>query len=229
MASATSKDLYIPLQTIYGKPNADGTYTLTALDIKALNDNLYNIAKKIQGRLTLSDMTSDAAAILVTDDSITMEVSNGSESSTITIKNNGISIASVNVTFTGMVTFSALAGSGTTVINGDNITTGTIQGVTVRSYNPSAYTEEVVIDNGEILLGQSAFGGYLKFDGEKVYFGSVLSPLKIASMMNMSIDSVSGTVYIGSSADGSNQVYIGRPGGRVDLYGDVYINGVLQT
>ena len=58
--AADSKSLYIPLSTIYGKPNADGTYTLNALDVKNLNDNLYAIAKKIQGGLTTSDLTSAA-------------------------------------------------------------------------------------------------------------------------------------------------------------------------
>lgn len=55
---ADSKENYIPLSTIYGKPNPDGTYSFAALDIKNLNDNLYALAKKIQGGLTLSDLTS---------------------------------------------------------------------------------------------------------------------------------------------------------------------------
>lgn len=58
--AADSKSLYIPISTIYGKQNADGTYTLNALDVKNLNDNLYAIAKKIQGGLTTSDLTSAA-------------------------------------------------------------------------------------------------------------------------------------------------------------------------
>ena len=60
MASANSKDLYIPLANIYGKQNTDGSYALNALDIKNLNDNLYAIAKKIQGNLTVSDLTTAA-------------------------------------------------------------------------------------------------------------------------------------------------------------------------
>ena len=58
--AADSKSLYIQISTIYGKPNADGTYTLNALDVKNLNDNLYAIAKKVQGGLTTSDLTSAA-------------------------------------------------------------------------------------------------------------------------------------------------------------------------
>lgn len=56
--AADSKKAYIPISTIYGKPNADGTYTLNALDVKNLNDNLWSIVNKIQGNLTLSDISS---------------------------------------------------------------------------------------------------------------------------------------------------------------------------
>ena len=233
MASANSKELYIPLTDIRGKQNADGTYTLTAADIKNLNDMLYLMKMKIQGGLTISDLTSDAAAILVTDDSITMEVSNGSESSTIKIKNNGIEIASVNVTFTGVVTFTDLSGSGSTTINGDNITTGTITGVELISDNG---TRQVDIDDGEVAFGYRSgasvwqVGRVFSYDGSSFWIktesGSVM---KLLSDSTMSIDSTSGTVYIGASASGNKQVYIGTSGGRVDLYGDVYVNGVLQT
>ena len=56
--AADSKSAYIPLSTIFGKKSADGQYALSALDLKNLNDNLWSIVKKIQGNLTLSDLTS---------------------------------------------------------------------------------------------------------------------------------------------------------------------------
>lgn len=52
------KRIYVPLTNIYGKKAADGTYSLSALDLKSLNDNLYNIVKKLQGGITCSDLTS---------------------------------------------------------------------------------------------------------------------------------------------------------------------------
>ena len=58
--AADSKSLYIPLAQIVGEKQADGKYILNALDVKNLNDNLYAIAKKIQGGLTTSDLTSAA-------------------------------------------------------------------------------------------------------------------------------------------------------------------------
>ena len=62
-------------------------------------------------------------------DSIALGVTNGSTSSTIRLYKDGVSISSANVKFTGVVTFSDLENSGNTVINGDNITTGTIRAV----------------------------------------------------------------------------------------------------
>lgn len=56
--AANSKSAYVPLAQIYGNKGADGQYSLSALDMKNLNDNLWSIVKKIQGNLTLSDLTS---------------------------------------------------------------------------------------------------------------------------------------------------------------------------
>ena len=130
-------------------------------------------------------------------------------------------------TFNDMVTFTDLATGGSTVINGDNIQTGTIRGITLISISPETL-EPIVIQNGEITLGQSAFGASLKYDGQKVYLNSNLSPLKLSTLINMSLDAGSGmTIYIGTDNNGEH-VTIGNAGGEVRLVGNVYINGVLQ-
>lgn len=67
-----------------------------------------------------------SSSISVQLKSIRLSVSNGSDSSTITMTVGGVAVSSQQITFTGVVKFSDLAGSGTTTINGDNITTGTI-------------------------------------------------------------------------------------------------------
>ena len=59
-------------------------------------------------------------------DGITLTTTNGSTSSTIRIKHNGVTIDSASVSFSGVVTFSDLETAGYTTINGSNITTGTI-------------------------------------------------------------------------------------------------------
>lgn len=59
-------------------------------------------------------------------DGITLTTTNGSTSSTIRIKHNGVTIDSASVSFSGVVTFDDLETEGNTTINGANITTGTI-------------------------------------------------------------------------------------------------------
>lgn len=58
-------------------------------------------------------------------DSITLEVANGSTSSSITLKSGSATIASQTIQMNGLVTFTGLS-SGTTTINGACIKTGTI-------------------------------------------------------------------------------------------------------
>ncbi|HOQ15150.1 MAG TPA: hypothetical protein PKZ58_08735, partial [Bacillota bacterium] len=59
-------------------------------------------------------------------DGLTLSASNYGTSSTIFLSSRGINLSSTNIAFTGVVTFSDLAGYGTTQINGANIMTGTI-------------------------------------------------------------------------------------------------------
>lgn len=59
-------------------------------------------------------------------DGITLSATTNGNSSTIILRHDEAQISSANITFTGFVTFSDLSGSGTSTINGDNITTGQI-------------------------------------------------------------------------------------------------------
>lgn len=141
-----SKANYIPLATIYGNRNKDGSYTLSALDIKNLNDNLYAIAKKIQGGLTFSDLTSEAGSeisdmsgnvstLQQTSEAITAEVTSLAARNTVTINANGMFVTN--------------AAGQTTQLSGDHIKSGTIEGVTLISDNGEAAT---TIGDGEIRL-----------------------------------------------------------------------------
>ena len=67
-----------------------------------------------------------AAAEDAIEGGITLSASNGESSSTIRLRYNGVTVDSVSVSFSGMVTFDDLENEGSTVINGANITTGTI-------------------------------------------------------------------------------------------------------
>ena len=49
MATSTSTTSYLDPPQLIGKQNADGTISLTPLELKRLNDYNYYVAKLIQG------------------------------------------------------------------------------------------------------------------------------------------------------------------------------------
>lgn len=97
----------------------EGQYTELSIAVDGLTST---VAGKIDGQQAQSLI--DQAL-----DSITMQVSNGSQSSTLTLRYGSATLASANITFTGIVNFvtqSQLSTAGQTTINGGNMTTGTI-------------------------------------------------------------------------------------------------------
>lgn len=88
-------------------------------------------AEGLTSRIT--DAEGNLSALTQTVNGMTLSVTNGEASSTIRLSANGVTISSARIRFTGVVTFDDLEESGSTVINGDNITTGTIEGRTFRS------------------------------------------------------------------------------------------------
>lgn len=96
---------------------------------RQLADTRSEIAKNSeQIQLTVEGLNSANQAIsqlTLSIDSIELSVSNGSTSSTITLKKDNVVISSQEITMSGLVTFTGLA-NGTTTINGGCIKTGKI-------------------------------------------------------------------------------------------------------
>lgn len=82
----------------------------------------------IQNGLIESKISLDDAETMIqqTLESITLSATNGTDSSTLTLKAGETVLSSPTITFNGVVTFWDLQNAGSTVINGSNITTGTI-------------------------------------------------------------------------------------------------------
>lgn len=74
---------------------------------------------------TVTGLDNQISTIEQYVDSITLDVSNGSTSSTITLKAGNATISSQNIQMSGLVTFTGLA-NGTTTIDGECIKTGQI-------------------------------------------------------------------------------------------------------
>ena len=98
------------------------TSQITGLNgqVSTIQQTVSSITSKITG------LDGQVSQIEQYVDSITLSVTNGSDSSTIQLKAGSTTISSANITFNGMVTFNDLSTAGSTVINGANITTGTI-------------------------------------------------------------------------------------------------------
>lgn len=102
-------------------------------------------------------------------DSIALSATNGSTSSTILLYKDGVSISSATVRFTGVVTFSDLENSGNTVINGDNITTGTIRAVDYVAVGESGDNDYSVFAIEDGLDNRIGYIGYQYISGDGNY------------------------------------------------------------
>ena len=100
-------------------------------------------------------------------DGFSLEVSNGADSSTLTLMSGRTVLSSAEIWFRGMVTMEDLSGEGRTVINGGNITTGTIDA------NSVSVRDSFAVYNGWQLYGYMGCGyGY---DGNSTTYGAMLS------------------------------------------------------
>ena len=101
-----------------------GSITTQITGINGEISSLEQTATSLQTQIR--NAQGDISSIEQYVDSITLSVTNGSDSSTIQLKAGSTTISSASITFNGMVTFNDLSTAGSTVINGANITTGTI-------------------------------------------------------------------------------------------------------
>lgn len=156
-------------------------------DISSLSQTASSLASRI------SDTDGNVTSITQTLNSLTLSVSNSGTSSTITLIKDGIALSSDDIYISGFVTFSDLSTSGSTTINGDNITTGTVSvdlikpnnGVTVQFDHPlgtpSLGTKiiEFAINN-DICVGSSSstskiassYPDAVVIEGTSIFYGS---------------------------------------------------------
>lgn len=211
--------------------------------------NLSSLQQTAAGlSVQVSGVGGSVSSLQQTVNSMTLSVSNYGTASTISLMRDGIAVSSENITFTGVVTFQDLAASGTTTINGSNITSGTITGTTLisREYTdmPSWLTSRrtVAIQEGAVTFGYdtsenpAAVGTiygqiYTDYQNSRFYIGTPGGVvLKLYSGGNMSIDAASGyNVYIGTQADTVQSIHVGRSGSTVYLNGTVYVNGSVLS
>ncbi len=112
--------------------------------VEGIGGDVSTLTQTVSGISTsVSTMSGQISTLDQRFDSIKLKVSNGSNSSTLTLSADGITAQSATIQFTGVVTFSDLESNSKTKINGDYITTGTIDAVDIagrKFYNSNKDT-----------------------------------------------------------------------------------------
>ena len=168
-----------------GNASRDGTAAVNEQKYTNLQGRLLEISASVDGlKVTAKDLTGQYTELSQTVESITLTAENDGDSSRLSISANGIELSSTDITFEGMVTFADLSGSGTSVINGDNIVTGVIEA-------ESGNTEYNLV-NGYIRSGPSA-GTRFEINANRVnwYVDNYLTGV---------LYSVYGTSYLGANS-----------------------------
>ena len=175
---------------------------------------------------------------------MTLSVTNGSSSSTIRLLANGVQLSSQSISFSGMVSFTDLSTSGWTTINGDNITTGTIEAIDIYGCTIEGSTFKSVLKangtvGGEIefcYLNTNYVAGGIRLDDqgagteyERTYRMFIYTNYVQGVGFAMKLQSASG---ISVEADENVFLYAGtrmtiRGDSGIYLTGDVYVNGTL--
>ena len=175
---------------------------------------------------------------------MTLSVTNGSASSTIRLLANGVQLSSQSISFSGMVTFSDLSTSGETTINGDNITTGTIEAIDIYGCTIEGSTFQSVLQANGTVGGEIQFcylntryvAGGIRLDDqgagteyERAYRMFIYTNYVRGVSFAMKLQSASG---ISVEADENVFLYAGtrmtiRGDSGIYLTGDVYVNGTL--
>lgn len=106
-----------------------------------------------------SELAGSYSELKQTVDGLSVEVSNGSESSRIALKSGSAEISAANIQMSGVATFRSLKNAGECIIDGGNVTTGIVKN--------AAGTTEYNLDNGTIRMGGSS-GNRVYIDSDKI-------------------------------------------------------------
>ena len=223
--------------------------TVTAAGLGTrLSDAEGNITQLTATTTSLTSRISDAegniSSLTQTVNGMTLSVTNGSASSTIRLLANGVQLSSQSISFSGMVSFADLSTSGWTTINGDNITTGTIEAIDIYGCTIEGSTFKSVLKangsvGGEIefcYLNTNYVAGGIRLDDqgagteyERTYRMFIYTNYVQGVGFAMKLQSASG---ISMEADENVFLYAGtrmtiRGDSGIYLTGDVYVNGTL--
>lgn len=200
------------IETLSGK-YADLQLTVDAFNttVGEINSNYSTVTQRVNEiDSVVSGYDDNFTRINQRVDSINIEVTNLGDSSVITLSKDGVQVTSKTIEFVGVVKFEDLAGVNTTIINGSNIKTGTIQGVTFMSEDTkgsgnsgffvttNGYRNKVggirhaFVDGDGLYADKMYLYTQTYFDGYSTWRPSV----KIESVGNISVEAPDGLIYM---------------------------------
>ena len=188
-------------------------YTKTESDTKS-NEQMSTVNQTVDSwSAKITQNEKDIASLKLTDSSFEVAIGNKADSSNIISKINasteGITISSSKINISGFVTFSALSTSGSTSINGGNITSGIIRGIKIISSTSDSVSRGELSGSGLNFYSPSKLAGTIFFDSngegttqsakDRFLITSKNSyVLKLLSAGNMSLQANSNIYLMGS-------------------------------
>lgn len=194
---------------------------------------------------SVSSLDGEVTKITQTVNGLELSVTNGEDSSVLRLMSGSAQLSSATIEITGMVTFSDLSNTGgKTVINGGNVSTGTISAINIEGCNITGSIFKTILSSsgnvgGEVKMyyindvSDNYLAGGLRLDSDGgngdaqyrlfLYTENVLGEnfaLKLLAAGAMSLESGS-DIYI--IANGSGEVSIS--GSTIRLIGQVLVNG----
>ena len=211
-----TKTSYLDPPQLIGRPNADGTISITPLELKKLNDYNYYVAKMLQGGLNLANLNKETNQVFSDIEGNVTELGVTAQGLTLDVSNLAGDLTSLSVTVDGM-RIADESGS-YTIIDGDML----------KSYN-STTSRQVQIQDGQLVIltqGDMVIGGLYSDSGKIVLHSDWGYPLKLVSANGVSIDaSADGKIYIGTGTGCGGNVDIGQSSGTVNVIGTFLHNG----
>ena len=182
-------------------------------DISSLEQTASSLTSQIQG------LNGDISSIEQKVDSISLDVSNGTSSSRISLTVDGVQVSSATVRFTGNIVFASDLTDGVTEISGDNIQTGEISARYIRLGGQ--------MDVYESLSSRADVGGYIGYMTGMTAAGSSTSGIAICSYDESALV-ICTNAGVRMGCDGVSTVVCTST--QVSIRGDaVYINGEPQS
>ena len=242
-----------------GNARRDGTAAVNSQTYQNLQGKMLEISASVDGlKITASELQGDYARLSITVDGIQTEVDGklgedeaktlidqsldslslsataGNQSSTLTIKAGSTKLTSAKITFNGMVTFEALAGNGTTTINGNNIKTGTLNADLIKTgtlstnliksgtIKASSGNTTWNLDSGTLITGVSGSTRVeINFNGIRWYSTNYLTGVLYSEYGKTYLGSNSAYTFFGWFSNGYPSIQANKQG-YDDNFGGLY-------